>query len=142
MKKFASYCLIGLSAWVVNTTFAADVTWTGELSGFTPTHAGITEDYCKAHAIDSFQSTSSMIYKKVTGNNGVTSTNLDVSTKKMGAIYLKTGTAMFAGEIDGKAWKEKLHFVATMLQPTGGMEQGVWYTRDCKGFFKTGPSEG
>ena len=76
----------------------------------------------------------------MTAKNGVKAKNMSNTVKEQGGVYLFNGVAMLSGEDNGKAWKEKAHYFGQSLMKEGGMEQGVWYTKDCKGFYKVTPA--
>lgn len=114
-------------------------TWKGELYGITPSKKNVTLEYCKSHAFDTYQTTADMVNKEITADNGVKAKDLGYKTTQVGGLYFRDGTVMFSGIINGKPWQEKVHYFSQSLSAKGSMEQGVWYTKDCKGFFKVGP---
>ena len=139
--KLTSCCLIGLAVVLSSATFAADQSWQGQFSNIMPTHAGVTEEFCKAHVLDTYKTTANMVDKTVKADNGVEAKEMTFKMKPMGGVYAISGTAMLSGMTDNKPWKEKASYFAYSLQPKDGMQQGVWYTKDCKGFYKVGPAE-
>ena len=138
--KLISHLILGFSSLLCLTAFAADDTWTGQFSDVMSKNKNVTDDYCKAHALDTYQASADMIYKEVTAQNGVKAKNLSHQSKQVGGVYFHTGTAMFSGETEGKEWKEKVYYFGQTLVEKEGLIQGVWYTKDCKGFYKVGPS--
>lgn len=140
MKKLIALSCLSLCAFLSGTIYAASENWTGQLYGITPNHSGVTEQYCMDHALDTYQTTSEMVDKEVTAQNGVKARNLGYHTRQEGGVYFKNGTVEFSGTYEGKPWKQKVHYFSHALQSKGGMEQGVWYTKDCKGFYKVGPA--
>lgn len=113
--------------------------WKGELYGIAPTSKKVTKEYCKSHAFDTYQTTAAMVNKEITADNGVKAKTLSYKVSQSGGIFFNTGIAMFSGIISGKPWQEKIHYFGQSLQASGGMQQGVWYSKDCKGFYKVGP---
>ncbi|RDI39054.1 hypothetical protein [Aquicella lusitana] len=140
MKKLISRSL-GALVLVSCTAFAAEGVWEGEFYGIMPKNKNVTEDYCKSHVLDKYETSATQVDKEVTAKNGVKAKDLGYSTKEQGGVYFFNGTAMFSGEEDGKSWQEKVHYFGQSLMKEGGMEQGVWYTKDCKGFYKVGPED-
>jgi hypothetical protein len=139
IMKLLSCCCVSLFALFSGMTYAAGETWTGKLYNITPTHMNVTEQYCKEHVLDTYQTTPEMISKEVTAQNGVKAKDLGFTSREEGGVYFHTGTAEFSGTYDGKPWKETVHYFSQSLMPKGDM-QGAWYTKDCKGFYKVGSS--
>lgn len=100
----------------------------------------VTDEYCKNHTPDTFTTTHGMEDKKSVGANGVTGMVSQNRTKQVGGVYLREGTANFSGEENGKKWSEKVWYYGQILDKETGIEQGIWYTKDCKGFYKVGPA--
>lgn len=117
----------------------AETMWKGEFMNTMPAKDGVTEEFCKQHALDTFEGDMKMIDKEVTGSNNVKAKNDSFKVRQMGGIYSVHGTATLSGEYEGKPWKEKATFMAYALTKEG-MRHGVWYTKDCKGFYRVGPS--
>jgi hypothetical protein len=143
MSKLMAGFIIGTICTLSFNCFAADqtreVTWKGELYGIMPSHPEVTVEYCKSHAFDTYQTTADMVDKEITADNGVKAKDLGFTTKKVGGIYFRQGTAIFSGIINGKPWEETVHYFSQSLMEKDGMQQGAWYTKDCKGFYKVGP---
>lgn len=144
MKKiiYLSIATTSITLITATTAFAAgDGQWKGEFNHVMANRAGVTDEFCKAHVPDTYKTTASMNMKEITADNGVKAKDLGYRMRAVGGVYFFDGTAMFSGETDGKPWQEKVHYFAQTLQrePTGGTQQGVWFTKDCKGFYSVGP---
>ncbi len=141
MKKWILSGCVSLLTLLAAPAFAADVVaWSGEVFGIVSKNANVTQEYCTSHSPDMFDANADTIYTQVTAKNGVQSKNISRKAKDMGGIYMIKGVAMFNGTYEDKPWQEKVYYYGTALQDKGGLEQGVWYTKDCKGFFKIWPS--
>ena len=138
--KLISLGLASLFVLFAHIAFAADENWSGELYNIMPKNSSTTEEYCKTHVLDTYQASVAMIHKEVTGANGVKGKNLYNRTKMIGDIYMHSGAAMFSGVYEDKPWKEKVYYYSQSLEKDG-FEQGIWYTKNCKGFFKVGPEK-
>lgn len=139
MMKLTSLSFLTLATLAASSVYAAGGPWQGEFSDITPTHSGVTEDYCKQHVLDTYQTSAGKVDKEVTGQNGVKAKNITFNTKEQGGVYMYTGSSELSGTYEGKPWKDKVHFIGLALQKDG-MEQGAWWSKDCKGFYKVGPS--
>lgn len=143
MKKVIYLSIATASLTVISATTAiADTPWQGEFTHVMSNRKGVTDDFCKAHVPDTFKTTASMSTKEITGDNGVKSKDLGYRMRAVGGIYFFEGTAMFSGTTDGKAWQDKVHYFGQALQrdPAATYEQGIWFTKDCKGFYSAGPA--
>lgn len=136
MKKFVIGCLaIALCTF---SAIASAETWTGKLFDITPTRPDVTLEYCKSHVPDSYQATPEMVNKEIIANNGIRARDIEYTVKDKGMVYFRSGKAEFSGTDHGKPWKEKVYYYAQMLNKDGP-QRGVWYTKDCKGFYSVGP---
>jgi hypothetical protein len=138
MKKFVIGSIAIVFCGISTTVSAANEVWVGKLFDITPAHDGVTLEYCKAHVPDSYETTPEMLNKEIVGKNGVHAKDLDFSIKEKGFIYFRNGKAEFSGVNQGKPWKEKVYYFAQMLNKEGP-QRGIWYTKDCKGFYSAGP---
>lgn len=118
----------------------AETMWKGEFINTMPAKDGITEEFCKQHSLDTFEGDMKAIDKDVTASNGVKAKNDSIKVRQVGSVYSAHGTATLSGEYEGKPWKEKATFMAYALSKDG-MRHGVWYTKDCKGFYRVGPRD-
>ena len=152
MRKFKSkLMLIGASACLVfcsSIAFAADATndqpWTGKFYDVMPNNPNVTQDYCTAHSLDTYQTTQNSIDKEVTASNGVKAMNVSHQTSELTGnnitgVYIHKGKSMLSGTYQGKPWKSLVAFYAQSLTPNGPM-QGFWANKECKGFYSVGPA--
>jgi len=139
MRRLILICLGVFCGYAYSAMPTDSQTWKGELYGITPAREGITVEYCKAHAFDTFQAPANMVDKDITADNGVKAKDLGYTTKQIGSLYFREGTAEFNGIIDGKAWQQKVHYYSQSLSAKNSMRQGAWYSKDCKGFYKVTP---
>lgn len=126
---------------VVKTTTKDETVWTGHFSNVTANRSGVTDEYCKARVPDNFKTDSKMVMKEIHADNGVDAKDLGYRTRAVGGVYFLDGTASFTVTVDGKESKQKAHYFGQTLQREGGVQRGVWFTKDCKGFYAVGPSE-
>ena len=138
MKKLSlgsAFCAILLST----SGFAGD--WSGRNFDVMPRHAGITKEYCEAHIPMSYKIDMKILKNGITNsNNGVMAKDIKESETAMGGVFIVKGTAtVWTKNSDGKEWKDTVNFAGFRLEKEEGSEHGVWYTKDCKGFYEIVP---
>lgn len=121
--------------------FAGTLGLVGKFYDITPKRAGVTEEYCKTHVLDTYKTSPGEVDKEVVGENGIKARDLGYKTKQVGGIFFRNGTVMFTGTTDGKQWREKVYYFSHALSKESVIQQGAWYTKDCKGFYSVRPDE-
>lgn len=134
-KKIANFALsLFLSTSFIPYAYA-DATWLGTFSHVSTNRKDVTVEFCKERTPDTFVTTSANTMN-VTANNGINIKDMGYRTRAMGGIYFFDGTAIFSGTLNGKEWKEKAYYFGQSLQRENNEQRGIWFTKDCKGYYK------
>lgn len=137
MKKLS--LITAISVIVLSSSAFAD-DWSGRNFDVMPRHEGITKEACEARIPMTYKVDINMLKNGITNSeNGVMAKDIKENISAMGGVFMVKGTAtVFGKDSDGKEWKDSVNFAGFRLEKDGG-EHGVWYSKDCKGFYEIVP---
>ncbi len=112
------------------------ITWKGIYYKAVPHKKGVTKKYCKEHSPGTFIHTiKDGIARPIITNKGINLKQISFNMDKVDGIYLINGSLIASGKTAKTAWHDRIDYFLYKYSEAG-ITQGVWYSDQCKGFYK------
>ncbi|WP_454785276.1 hypothetical protein [Legionella sp. WA2024007413] len=112
------------------------ITWKGIYYKAVPNQKGITKKYCREHCPGTFIHTiKDGIVHPIVTDKGIKLKQISFNIDKVDGIYLLHGSLIASRTTATTSWHDRIDYFL-YKRSESGITQGVWYSDQCKGFYK------
>ena len=122
---------------VTQVSFASNgsIVWKGIYHQGVPNRSDVSHQYCKEHTPGIFiHSVNDVLAHGIKTNKGIKLDHATFNEEKKHGVYFITGDLMAHGKAGSVNWNDHIHYYLYKLTENG-LTQGVWRTKECKGFY-------